>query len=94
MFRLIHHLDRTRYIPAGLIPGFSGPFRSSSSKVIQEVQAAGVPLLQPSPTENNDWRGILTELVETVILLRSFWAHIVHIHTWTQTSGSNMEKRH
>jgi glycosyltransferase involved in cell wall biosynthesis len=81
MFRLIRHLDRTRYTPAVLIPGFSDRFRSSSPKVIQAIKATEIPLLQPSPTKDNDWRGILSELVETKRLLKSFGAHIVHIHT-------------
>jgi glycosyltransferase involved in cell wall biosynthesis len=81
MFRLIHHLDRTRYTPAVLIPGFSGPFHSSPPKVIQKVQAADIPLLQPSRTEDSGWRGILKELVKTTSLLRSYKTHVVHIHT-------------
>jgi len=81
MFRLIRHLDRSRYSPAVLIPGFSDPFRSSSPKVTQEVQAADIPLLQPSRTEDNGWRGVLEELVETVRLLKSYRPHVVHIHT-------------
>lgn len=78
LFRLIRHLDRTRYTPAVLIPGFSDPYRSSSQRVIDGVRVMDVPLLRP---DNPNGGSTLGELKGMVALLSSHRAQIVHIHT-------------
>jgi glycosyltransferase involved in cell wall biosynthesis len=81
LLRLIRHLDRDRYLPAVLIPGYTERYFTSSPQFIDEVRAAGIPLLKPpDPGRRAGYRAI-KELATTAQVLRSFEADIVHIHT-------------
>ena len=81
LLRLMRHLDRARYEPAVLVPGYTDAFRSSPQRVMAEVQATGVPLLRPP--DPGTLRGVSTakELYHTARLLRTHGTDIVHIHT-------------
>jgi glycosyltransferase involved in cell wall biosynthesis len=81
MLRLMGNLDRDRYEPAVLIPGFTDRFRSSSDQFVQMVQQAGVSLVQPPAPLGIAGYSALRDTFDTARLLRMHQVDVVHIHT-------------
>jgi glycosyltransferase involved in cell wall biosynthesis len=81
ILRLIRHLDRERFSPAVLIPGSDLPFRSSSSRFIQDLQSEEIPILRPPDPGRSRLAGSVREITGTAALLKRHKTDIVHIHT-------------
>jgi glycosyltransferase involved in cell wall biosynthesis len=81
MFSLIAHLDRERYTPALLVPGFTDEHRSSDQKVLDEADRRGITVLRPPDPGRRRVVSAVNELASTVKVLRRFRPAVVHIHT-------------
>lgn len=86
ILRLVARLDRRRYEPALLVPGFRDPYRASPDRLIREAEAQGLPVLRPAGGLRRPGDGV-TELARTVRLLRRHRADVVHVHTCRPTGA-------
>jgi glycosyltransferase involved in cell wall biosynthesis len=81
LLRLIRHLDPDRFTSAVFVPGFRNRYYTSSTKFIEEAQAAGITILRPpDPGKIPAYRGV-KEIASMLQVLKSHQADIVHIHT-------------
>jgi glycosyltransferase involved in cell wall biosynthesis len=81
LFDLIDRLDRERYTPALLVPGFTDEFRSSQQRVVDEARARAIPLLRPPDPGQLPGVSAVRELAAVTRLLRRHGTDVVHIHT-------------
>lgn len=79
--QVLKHLDRKRFTPFVLVPGYSDPHRSSPPRLIAEVEALGVPLLRPDP-HGGRLVGAFREIAASARLIRNAAIDIAHIQTW------------
>jgi glycosyltransferase involved in cell wall biosynthesis len=81
MLRLMRHLDRSRYQPMVVVPGFQDRYRSSSHLFLDDVARENIPLLQPSNPGTQRGISVLREIISLRKLLRSKEIDILHIHS-------------
>jgi len=81
LLRLIKNLNRKRYSPALLVPGYIGKNYASPEQLIQEAQALGVPILKTDKPSNKFKLHSAKELLAVTRLLKQYQADVLHIHT-------------
>lgn len=81
MLRLMRGLDRERYEPFLLIPGYQDKDRSSPTQLVAQALGSGIPVLRTSDPGGVPIASSTRELFHTVGLLSAQRTDIVHIHT-------------
>jgi glycosyltransferase involved in cell wall biosynthesis len=78
---LLRQLDRQRFNPSVMIPGYDDPWSASPPMFVEQVAALGVPILKP---KHPGYRPVVSTLADVVRMARLFRAartDVVHIHT-------------
>jgi glycosyltransferase involved in cell wall biosynthesis len=78
---LLRYLDRTRYTPSVMVPGYTEPYWSSPQRLIDEVQALGVPLVRPPHPGHIRGVSFLRDVNNIRRLFMANRTEVVHIHT-------------
>jgi glycosyltransferase involved in cell wall biosynthesis len=76
-----NNLDRSRYEPVVVVPGFTDSFKSSPQRFIDEVKDAGLTLLRPSDPGNNRLLSTIKEIYNLSNLFKKAQIDLVNIHT-------------
>jgi glycosyltransferase involved in cell wall biosynthesis len=78
---LMNALDRKRYEPLVLVPGYTEPELSSPPEFVEAVKAAGIPILRPPHPGHQRGIRFLREAYDIWRILRTAKVNLLHVHT-------------
>jgi glycosyltransferase involved in cell wall biosynthesis len=84
---LLKRIDRSKYNPYVLVPGYQDEWKSSPQQFIDEVKELGIPLIKPADPGNTFGISSFIDIKNTGNALKEAEIEILHIHTRHPTAA-------